>query len=76
MIDVKKIVYELSQDKRIFESDVDLIEEGIMDSFFLIELINRLEDEGITVHVTQIDRNLLRSVEGIEKIVAGKGKEV
>ena len=76
MIDVKKILYELSQDKRIFESDIDLIEEGIMDSFFLIELINRLEDEGITVHVTQIDRNLLRSVEGIEKIVAGKGKEV
>lgn len=74
MIDVKKILYELSQDKRIFESDIDLIEEGIMDSFFLIELINSLEDEGITVHVTQIDRNLLRSVEGIEKIVAGKGK--
>ncbi|MCR5614396.1 hypothetical protein [Treponema sp.] len=74
MIDVKKILYELSQDKRIFESDIDLIKEGIMDSFFLIELINRLEDEGITIHVTQIDRNLLRTVEGIEKIVAGQGK--
>ena len=69
MIDVKEILYELSQDKKVFIPGIDLIEEGIMDSFFLIELLNRLEDKGVTVHVTQIDRNLLRTVEGIEKIV-------
>lgn len=69
MIDVKEILYELSQDKKVFTPGIDLIEEGIMDSFFLIELLNRLEDKGVTAHVTQIDRNLLRTVEGIEKIV-------
>lgn len=69
MIDVKNIIFEICENEKVFTPGIDLIEEGIMDSLFLIELLNRLEDEGITVHVTQIDRSLLRTVEGIEQIV-------
>lgn len=51
------------------ENDCDLIESGILDSLAIIEMLNALEDEGITIHLTQIDRNRLRTIESIEKLI-------
>ena len=74
MIDVKKLLYELCEDERVFDPEIDLIESGLMDSFAMIELFTALEDEGIELQPTRIDRNLLRSVKGIETtIAAAKG---
>lgn len=70
MIDVKKLLYELCEDERVFDPEIDLIESGLMDSFAMIELFTALEDEGIELQPTRIDRNLLRSAKGIETLIA------
>ena len=69
MIDVKQLLYALCEDERVFDPDIDLIESGLMDSFAMIELFSTLEEEGIELQPTQIDRNLLRSVKGIETLI-------
>ena len=74
MTKVENFLYEICEDKRVFDEDIDLIESGLLDSYALIELLSALEDEGIEIQITQIDRNLLRSVSGIEKLISEAGK--
>ncbi|MBQ4547231.1 MAG: D-alanine--poly(phosphoribitol) ligase subunit 2 [Oscillospiraceae bacterium] len=74
MTDVKKLLFEICEDERVFDEDIDLIESGLLDSYATIELLSALEDEGIEIQITRIDRNLLRSVSGIEKLVEEAGK--
>ena len=69
MIDVKKILYELCEDENVYNPDFDLIESGLLDSFAMIELFARLEDEGIEIQPTRIDREKLRTPRGIEELV-------
>ena len=69
MIDVKKLLYEICDDKRVYDDNIDLMESGILDSYAFIELFSRLEDEGITLHPTQIDRRKLHTVQGIEELI-------
>ena len=68
-IDVKKLLFEICEDERVYEDDIDLVETGLLDSFAFIELFSRLEDEGIVIQPTRIDRNLLRTVKGIEELI-------
>lgn len=76
MTDVKNLLYEICEDKAVFEDGIDLIESGLLDSLGVIELFDALEDEGIELQPTQIDRNLLRSVAGIESLIREYKKEV
>lgn len=69
MRDIKDILYEICEDKAVYETGVDLIEKGILDSYAIIEFLSVLEDEGIVIQITQIDRELLRTVEGIERLI-------
>ena len=69
MIDVKKILYEICEDEKVYEEGIDLVDSGLLDSYAFIELFSILEDYGIIIQPTRIDRNLLRSVEGIEKLI-------
>lgn len=68
-IDIPKLLYEICEDEGVFEKDIDLIESGLLDSYAFIELFSRLEDYGILIQPTRIDRNALRTVDGIEKLV-------
>ena len=68
MIDIKKILYEITNDEKVYE-DIDLIDSGILDSYAFIELFSRLEEEGITLYPTRIDREKLRTVKGIEELI-------
>ncbi len=68
-IDVKELLYEVCEDEAVYEDDIDLIESGLLDSFAFIELFSKLEDLGIVIQPTRIDRNLLRTVKGIEKLI-------
>ena len=68
-IDIPKLLYEICEDEGVYEKGVDLIESGLLDSYAFIELFSILEDYGIVIQVTRIDRNQLRTVEGIEKLV-------
>lgn len=69
MIDVKELLYEICEDKKVFEDDVDLIDSGLLDSYAFIELFSRLEDQGIEIQPTRIDRNRLRTIKGIESLI-------
>ena len=71
-IDIKKILYEICEDKRVFEEGIDLIESGLLDSYAFIELFTILEDYGIVIQPTRVDRNLLRTVEGIKTMINTK----
>jgi acyl carrier protein len=72
MIDVQKLLYEIGEDKRVYEEGTDLIETGILDSYVFIELFSRLEDYGIVLHPTRIDRTKLRTIKGIQELIEGK----
>ena len=68
MIDIKKILYEITNDEKVYE-DIDLIDSGILDSYAFIELFSKLEDLGIIIQPTRIDRNRLRTIKGIEELI-------
>ena len=74
-IDVKKLLYEVCEDESVYEDDIDLIESGLLDSFAFIELFSKLEDLGIVIQPTRIDRNLLRTVKGIEELIRESDKK-
>jgi len=69
LTDVKKLLFEICEDERVFDKDIDLIESGLLDSYATIELLSAPEDEGIEIQITQIDRDLLHTVSGIEKLI-------
>lgn len=69
MIDVKKILYEICEDENVYNPDFDLIESGLLDSFAMIELFAKFEDEGVEIQPTRIDREKLRTPRGIEELV-------
>ncbi len=68
-IDIKRILYEICEDDSVFDENIDLIESGLLDSYAFIELFDILEDYGIVIQPTRIDRNLLRTVKGIERLI-------
>jgi len=70
MIDVEKLLYEICDDKKVYEKDIDLIESELLDSYAFIELFSRLEDLGIYLQPTRIDRNKLRTVIGIKELIS------
>ena len=53
----------------MFDDSTDLIESGLLDSYAFIELFYRLEENGIELQPTRIDRKKLSSVKGIEELV-------
>jgi acyl carrier protein len=69
LIDIEELLFEICEDPRVRDSETDLFETGIMDSYAMIELFSRLEEEGIELHMTRIDRSLLRTPAGIRKLI-------
>lgn len=69
MIDVEQILFELTNNKNVFDPNFDLIESNVLDSYNFIELISILEDNGISIHPTRIDKELLRTTTGIKTLI-------
>lgn len=69
MIDVCELLYSICEDENVYNKDFDLIESGVLDSFLFIELFSKLEDLGIVIQPTRIDRELLRTPRGIETLI-------
>lgn len=67
MIDVCRMLYEISEDKRVLNPDCELIESGILDSFVFILFFSKLEDLGIEISPTRIDRNILKTPRSIQE---------
>ena len=70
MINIPDLLYELCEDKNVYNPDFDLIESGLFDSFAFIEFFSKLEDVGIVIQPTRIDRTLLRTPRTIEQLVS------
>ena len=70
MIDVEEMLCEICETDKVRDRNIDLIESGILDSYAMIELFTRLEDEGIELQITRIDRKLLHTVKGIETLIS------
>ena len=68
-IDVPKMLYEICEDELVYEENIDLIETGLLDSYAFIELFSKLEDFGINIQPTRIDRTKLRTIKGIEQLI-------
>lgn len=69
MIDVKEILFEICGDKSVYDENFDLIANDILDSLAIIDLFSALEDEGIEIQLTQIDRSRLRTSGSIQELV-------
>lgn len=69
MIDIYKILYEICEDENVYNPDFDLIASGALDSYAFIELFSRLEDYGIEIQPTRIDRSLLRTPRTIKELI-------
>ena len=67
--EIKSLLFEICEDERVYEPGIDLMESGLMDSYAMIELFAILEDQGIEIQPTRIDRNMLRTVEGIKQLI-------
>ena len=70
MINVYDLLYEICEDSNVYNKDFDLIESGLLDSYAFIELFSKLEDLGITIYPTRIDRENLRTPAKIEKLIS------
>lgn len=68
-IDLYKILYEICEDKLVYEKDINLIESGLLDSYAFILLFSTLEDYGVFLEPTRIDRSKLTTVSGIQELI-------
>ena len=69
MINIYDILYSICEDEHVYDKDYDLLDSGLLDSYAFIELFAILEDKGILIYPTRVDRNLLRTSGSIEKLV-------
>ncbi|MBR5680038.1 MAG: D-alanine--poly(phosphoribitol) ligase subunit 2 [Clostridia bacterium] len=69
MSDIRALLREVCGDPAAGEDGVDLIESGLLDSLAVIELFTRLEEEGVVLIPTRVDREKLRTAAGIEDLV-------
>ncbi|MBQ6018556.1 MAG: D-alanine--poly(phosphoribitol) ligase subunit 2 [Clostridia bacterium] len=69
MVNIADLLYEICEDDAVYEDGIDLAEAGLMDSFTVITLLERLEDEGVFIQLTRIDRTRLHTLRGIEELV-------
>lgn len=69
MIDIGGLLFQLFEDERVFDPDFDLVESGLMDSLGFIQLLELLEDMGVEIAPTRVDRSRLRTPGGIAGLV-------
>ncbi len=69
MINVSEILYNLTEDKNVYNKDYDLIESGLLDSFAFIALLGELEDIGIVIQPTRVPLERFKTVNEIEKLI-------
>ena len=69
MINIPDLLYEICEDKNVYNPDFDLIESEVFDSYAFIEFFSKLEDNGIIIQPTRIDRSLLRTPRTVEQLV-------
>ncbi len=69
MVNIKDIICECCNLPQDIDDDFDLFENEALDSYAFIELFTRLEDEGIEIAPTRIDRTKLRTPKSIQLLI-------
>lgn len=67
--DICRLLYEICEDEAVLSPDCELIESGLLDSYAMIELFTRLEDEGIELQPTRIDRTRLKTPRSLAELL-------
>ena len=62
---VKNLLVEACGSEQALEDGVDLLESELLDSLGFISLLDGLEDIGISIQPTQVDRNEFQTLDGI-----------
>ena len=62
---VRRILVDACGIEEVLQQGIDLLDSGLLDSLGLISLLDGLEDIGIVIQPTQVDRNEFRTLEGI-----------
>lgn len=70
MIDVCALLYDVCEDDRVYDKDFDLLANDVLDSFAMIELFTALEDAGILISPTRVERAMLQTPRSIEALIA------
>ena len=68
-INICDLLYEICEDKHVYDMDYDLIESGLLDSCAFIELFSKLEDLGVLIIPTRIDRSKLKTPRLLEELI-------
>ena len=66
---VRTLLVQACGTQRVLEPGADLLEEELLDSLAMIELLEGLEDHGIVIQPTQVPRDSFRTLEGILALV-------
>ena len=69
MNDICELLYEICEDEAVLNPDCELLDSGLLDSYAMIELFTRLEDEGIELQPTRIDRSRLKTPRSIAELI-------
>ena len=62
---IRDLLVQVCGTREALRPGADLLEEGILDSLALIDLLEGLEDLGILLQPTRVPRDAFRTVEGI-----------
>ncbi len=69
MIDVKEMIFALSGNEKALEDGIDLLEEGIIDSYLVIQMIYELEEKGLVLSLDDFSKDDLRTAKSIERFI-------
>ena len=67
--EISQLLFDITQDEDVLDPDCELLDSGILDSLATIELFSALEDLGIEIYPTQIDRSLLSTPQTLAELV-------
>lgn len=62
---IRELLVQVCGTRDALRPGADLLEEGILDSLAMIDLLEGLEDLGIQIQPTRVPRDSFRTVEGI-----------
>lgn len=70
-----QIIVDLCEEEEVREDlDMDLFEEGLLDSLAMTELLIAIEEEfGVSLSPTEYDKSQLSTVHKIEQVLKEKG---
>lgn len=67
--ELRRILCDVCGTADALKDGVDLLDSGLLDSLAFISLLEELEDRGVEIQPTQVDRNRFRTMEGILSLI-------